>query len=190
VARRSDGGGDTRRRMRCGSRAALPWSDLFSHCGRSVDSEVAQTGNRRNSGPTSPPVGTKDLRPRVPKSLLFFYVRADPGTGVRRVTAPPKGPAMAFQDRVDAGRQVMHTLGHLGNSNVLAWRDLRGRHGRWSRAPVIRRGPGTHARMGVRRASAAQRRARVRQTHLPRGPPWCHCPWYRCRVSTADGCDR
>jgi hypothetical protein len=39
---------------------------------------------------------------------------------------------MAFQDRVDAGRQVRHTLGHLCNRDVLAWREPLGRHGRWS----------------------------------------------------------
>jgi hypothetical protein len=84
------------------------------------------------------------------------------------MTTTAKGPAMAF-------RQVMHTLGQLGNSDLLARRELRGGHGRWSRVLAIQRGPGTHAQMGLRRASAAPRRARVRLTHLPRGPPRCHC---------------
>jgi hypothetical protein len=93
---------------------------------------------------------------------------------------------MAFRERDGAGRQVRHTLGHIRDRDVLACRELRGRQGRWSRVPAIGYGDrvgrggrpaqrkqesGTHTRMGLRRASAAQRRAPIQLMRLPRGPP-------------------
>jgi hypothetical protein len=66
---------------------------------------------------------------------------------------------MAFHDRVDAGRQVRHALGHPRDSDLLARGGLRGRPGRRSRAPAI----ADWGRGG-------------QLTQLPRGPPGCHCP--------------